>query len=289
LTAVVVPAVHSGAQAESLGTWVDFLSVVAELRSEHGCPWDREQTHESLIPFAIEEAYELGEAIRGGAINDIVEELGDLLLQIALHVEIGREERKFDDRDVILRITRKLIGRHPHVFGRETVAGSGEAVKRWEEVKRREKGLDRPRSLMDSVGAGLPALLMAQKQQTLAATVGFDWKCPEAVLEKVKEEISELEVAMERGGKESIHEELGDVLYAVVNLCRHLGQDAETCLRSSVNKFCARFKAMEVQARNAGLRLEDLDEKSLDDLWNAVKSWKDLEQKGDSEGGSKIE
>lgn len=289
LTAVVVPAASEEEQARSLGTWVDFLSVVAELRSEHGCPWDREQTHESLIPFTLEEAYELVAAIRSGKTEHIVEELGDLLLQIALHIQIGREQGRFGDRDVISRITRKLISRHPHVFGHETISTPEDVVKRWEEIKRREKTGDQPGSLMDSLARGLPSLLMAQKQQLLAASVGFDWKCPEDVLDKVKEEIGELETAMKKGSQDSIGEEIGDVFYAVVNLSRHLGQDAETCLRHSVDKFSARFRAMEKQARAAGVRLENLDEKSLDDLWNAAKSWKDLDQKSDSEGGGEIE
>ncbi len=289
LTAVVVPAAPAEEQARSLGTWVDFLSVVAELRSEHGCPWDREQTHESLTPFALEEAYELSAAIRSGETEHIVEELGDLLLQIALHIQIGREQGRFSDRDVISRITRKLISRHPHVFGHEAISAPELVVRRWEEIKRREKNGDRPGSLMDSVARGLPSLLMAQKQQVLAASVGFDWKRPEDVLEKVKEEIGELEKAMKERSEASIGEEIGDVLYALVNLSRHLGQDAETCLRRSVDKFSARFRAMEEQARAAGVRLENLDEKSLDDLWNAAKSWKDLDQKGDSEGGGEIE
>ena len=289
LTAVVVPAAPAEDRATSLGTWLELLSVVAELRSEHGCPWDREQTHESLIPFALEEAYELAAAILSGRTDEIVEELGDLLLQIVLHIQIGREQGRFSERDVISGIIRKLIFRHPHVFGHETISAPEDVVRRWEQIKRQEKHGDQPGSLMDSVGGGLPSLLMAQKQQVLAASVGFDWERPEEVLEKVKEEIGELEKAMKEGSQTSIGEEIGDVLYAVVNLSRHLGQDAETCLRRSVDKFSARFKAMEEQARAAGVKLEDLDQKTLDDLWNAAKSWKDLDQKSDSEGGGQIE
>lgn len=278
LTAVVVPAVPDERQATGLGAWIDLLSIVAELRSDHGCPWDKEQTHESLIPFTVEEAYELALAIRSGKAEDIVEELGDLLLQIAMHVQIGREERAFDDRDVISRIIRKLVTRHPHVFASERAPTSENVVRRWEEIKKRERETREPGSLMDSLTPGLPSLVMAHKQQVLAASVGFDWKYPGEVLDKVKEELGELEKAMRDGHSKAVGEEIGDLLYAIVNLSRHLAQDAEICLRTSVEKFSTRFREMERIARISGVKLEDLDEKSLDDLWNTAKAWKDLEQ-----------
>jgi MazG family protein len=254
-------------------SWLRFLSVVAKLRGEGGCPWDKEQTYISLTPFVIEEAYEVVVAALEKDANKLKEELGDLLLEIGLYCQIAREAGDFEPSDVLEGIIAKLIRRHPHVFGEEKITSPEGVRERWAEIKRSEPGrYQEGHSLMDEVPKGLPALMRAQKQQMLAAEAGFDWKSEAPVLDKVREEIEELATAMERGNTQEIEDEVGDLLFACVNLARHLGVDSETALLGCVEKFSQRFRHIEDSLRQRNLTVNDVDLEYLDELWEQAKS-----------------
>jgi len=249
-----------------------LVAIMARLRGEGGCPWDREQTHESLIPYIIEEAYEVKEAIEKNDIEGMREELGDLLLQIVFHAQLAREEGRFDIDDVLRTICEKLIHRHPHVFGEVEVASAAEVLHNWEQIKaeeKRERGKDPSR--LSGVPTHLPALLRAHRVQEKAARVGFDWDDIGGVFKKVREEIAELETAVANGRKESIRSEMGDLLFALVNLARFLDIQAELALHETIEKFIERFRYIE---RRAAEQNRDLDEMSLaemDALWDEAK------------------
>jgi tetrapyrrole methylase family protein/MazG family protein len=260
LTTLFVPALSPTA------SFKEFQNTVAHLRAPDGCPWDREQTHESLRTTLLEEAYEVDAAIDSGSIDALREELGDLLLQIVLHVQIAAEEGEFQMPHVIDGIDRKLKRRHPHVWGERPVSGTEEVLQRWEELKREEKGADR--SLLDSVPKVLPALLQADIYGRRVARVGFDWPDIVGVVEKIHEEIGELAAA---GTVEEREAELGDLLFTVVNWARWSGLDAEAALRETNARFAARFRAMETKARDRGQDLTDLTPDELDALWQAAK------------------
>jgi len=246
-----------------------LVEIVAQLRAPGGCPWDREQTHESLLPATIEEAYEVAEAARSGNNAHFREELGDLMLLVVMHAEIAREAGRFDIDNVIAEITDKLIRRHPHVFGESNVRDAGTVLKQWEAIKREEKKTDT--HYLASLPRALPALMRAQKAQGKVARVNFDWAELRDVLAKVEEELGELKSAIEGEDRRSIEEELGDLLFAVVNLARKTKLDAETALQSATGKFVRRFNLVEDELKTRGKKLGDVDLAELDAIWDEVK------------------
>ena len=256
---------------------IDQLTdIVAKLRGPGGCPWDREQTHASLRSALLEEAHEVVAAIDNRDDANLREELGDLLLQSVFHAQLAAEEGRFTFNDVAHEIATKLVRRHPHVFAADHCADSAAVLQRWEEIKRAEKG-DAAASALDGLPGGLPALLHAQKTQKKAARVGFDWPDVEPVFAKLHEEISELRAALTAPATDllspisAIEDELGDLLFTVVNLARKLHLDAETALHHSTRKFSARFRAVEQLASARGITLEKLTLAELDQLWDEVK------------------
>jgi MazG family protein len=242
-------------------------AIVAALRAPGGCPWDHEQTHASLRAGLLEEAYEVVAAIDSGDDANLCEELGDLLLQVVFHADIGRTDGRFDFDAVARSIGEKLVRRHPHVFGDSHCADSAEVLKRWDEIKHAEKGRP-PESLLDGLPHGLPALIRAEKVQKKAAKIGFDWPDVDPVWSKVHEELDEARSA----APADLEEEIGDVLFAVVNLSRKLKIDPETALFRSTRKFEARFRGIETLARERGLDLPTLGLQGLDQLWDEVKA-----------------
>ncbi len=248
--------------------------VMHRLRAPDGCPWDREQTHESLVPNLIEEAYEAVAAIRSGDDVHMEEELGDLLLQVVFHGELGSETGAFDFDSICERITEKLVRRHPHVFGDGEADTAGEVLVQWEQIKAKEKeaqGKPREGAWMEEVGVGFPALLRARELQKKAARVGFDWPDSGGALEKVREELSEVEDARERGEPGALEEELGDLLMAVVNFARKEGFCAEALLAHANEKFVRRFHAMEGRLAQAGKDLQSATLAEMDAAWDAEK------------------
>ena len=249
---------------------VDQLrAIVAQLRATGGCPWDREQTHASLRGGLLEEAYEVVEAIDLNDDENLREELGDLLLQVVFHAQIAAEEGRFDFDAVARGISEKLIRRHPHVFGDDQCADSAAVLKRWDEIKRAEKG-DAPRSALDGIPGSLPALMRAEKVQKKAAKVGFDWSETAPVVAKVREELSEVEEAGDDPVK--LEEEIGDLLFATVNLARKHKVDAEVALQGATAKFMKRFHSVEAIAADRALVLEKLSLAELDVIWDEVKA-----------------
>ncbi|MCA1964573.1 MAG: nucleoside triphosphate pyrophosphohydrolase [Prosthecobacter sp.] len=247
-------------------------SIVHRLRAPGGCPWDREQTHESLVPHLLEEAYEVADAIRAGDPALMCEELGDLLLQPVLHAEIASETGAFDLDRMAHMLADKLVRRHPHVFGEAQAADSEAVLKQWDAIKRQEKGVEKE-GMLQGVGAGLPALMRAQKLQKKAARVGFDWPTAAPVFEKLREEITELEQAISTGQVKSVEEELGDLLFTVVNLARKLGLEAEPALAAANDKFTRRFHEMERALAAMGKKLDgSLSLYEMDAAWDAVKN-----------------
>lgn len=244
--------------------------VVRRLRAPGGCPWDREQTHQSLAPHLLEEAYEAVEAIRSGDMKLICEELGDVLLQPVLHAEIASESSAFDLDRMAGELTDKLIRRHPHVFGDADAATSDAVLSQWDAIKKNEKGAHHE-PLLAGVGHGLPALMRAQKIQKKAARVGFDWPDAAPVFEKIREETAELEYAVQSGHLEAITDEIGDLLFSVVNLARKLGVEAEVALSAASSKFARRFHTMEERLLNEGKQLGSLPLAEMDAAWDEVK------------------
>lgn len=244
--------------------------MVHRLRAPGGCPWDREQTHETLIPHLLEEAYEVAEAIRNGDTAHLREELGDLLLQPVLHAEIAAETGAFDLDAIAAELTEKLIRRHPHVFGDSSAETSDAVLKQWDAIKREENGTQQE-SILHGISHGLPALMRAQKLQKKAAKVGFDWPDAAPVLEKMQEEAAEITQAVAHGNKAAVTEEVGDLLFTVVNLARKLGVDAESALAASSAKFERRFGQLEQKVDASGRRLADCTLAELDEVWDQVK------------------
>ena len=246
-----------------------LCEIVTKLRAPGGCPWDREQTHESLLPATIEEAYEVAEAARARNDAHFREELGDLLLLVVMHAEIARETGRFNIENVIAEITEKLIRRHPHVFGESNARDAGAVLKQWEAIKREEKKTDT--HYLGSLPKALPALMRAQKAQSKVARVNFDWTELRDVIAKVEEELGELKVAIESGDRKSIEDEIGDLLFAVVNLSRKCKLDAETALQAATDKFVGRFNKLEDELRRRGKKLGEVDLAELDEIWNEIK------------------
>ena len=246
-----------------------LVEIVAKLRSPQGCPWDREQTHDSLRPGLLEEAYETLEAINEGDDAHLREELGDLLLQAVFHAQIAKERGAFDIDGVAGSINEKLIRRHPHVFAEAEAADSREVLRQWEQIKREEKG--EGASLMQGHAAALPALLRAQNIQKKAARVGFDWPDVSGVFAKVEEEILEVRQAIEQGAAAHIEEEIGDLLFAAVNLARHLKVDAETALIAATAKFINRFQSVEKAIAAQGKKIEEASLDEMETAWQQAK------------------
>jgi tetrapyrrole methylase family protein/MazG family protein len=241
--------------------------IVARLRAPDGCPWDRAQTHASIKPYLIEEAYEVLQALDEENTDKLSEELGDLLLQILLHAQIAKEAREFSIRDVIKGISTKLIRRHPHVFGQSKAANAEQVALEWEELKQNERQKDD--SLLSSVPRGMPALSYSHSIQRRAAGVGFDWKEYEGILDKLTEEIREVKQATTR--QEKIHE-FGDVLFALVNAARWQGVDLEEALRLANERFSRRYRYMEEACRKRGISLRDLSFEEQNALWDEAKN-----------------
>ena len=249
-------------------------NIVARLRAPDGCPWDREQTHASLRASAIEEVYEMVEAIDAGDDPHFREELGDLLLQVMMHAQIAGEEGRFTLEDVAAEVSEKLVRRHPHVFGKQKLGDSDAVMKQWDEIKKAEresKGAPADASALDGVSAALPALMRAEKIQRRAARVGFDWQELHAVVEKIREEVAEVEIEIESGDRARLEDELGDLLFAVVNLTRKARFDGEILLNQATNKFVRRFHALEAEAARLGKTLPEMTLPEMDVLWERVK------------------
>jgi MazG family protein len=254
-----------------------LVEIISTLRAPGGCPWDREQTHESLKPMMLEEAYEVVEAIDEGDDDELKGELGDLLLQVVFHSQIAAEENRFDVDDVVDRVTSKMISRHPHVFGEEKAETSTEVLRNWEAIKEAElaaKGqVDEQRSMLDSVSTKLPAVMEAFQMTTKVARVDFDWPDVASVLEKLDEEVHELKeaIASERADHQEIAGEVGDLLFVAVNVARLLGIDPESALKSSNRKFRRRFRYIEDRLREQGRKPADSNHIEMDALWDEAK------------------
>ncbi|HEX4545314.1 MAG TPA: nucleoside triphosphate pyrophosphohydrolase [Candidatus Acidoferrum sp.] len=269
----------------SPGDWFEKLvDVQARLRAPNGCPWDREQTHESLRTYLIEEAYEVLEALDRGDDSEFAEEMGDLLLQIIFHSQIAREESRFTVSDVIREIHDKMVRRHPHVFGATSAKDSAEVLRNWEQIKaeeRRSKGEQDPAktgtgavkrsSLLDGVSRSLPATLEGFQLTRRAARVGFDWEDAGGIFEKLSEESTELKGVIDAQEQSRVEEELGDLFFAAVNLSRFLNVDPEIALKKANAKFSRRFRAMEQIARARGREFKDLPREEMEALWDASK------------------
>lgn len=244
----------------------DVIKTVEILRSPNGCQWDREQTHSTLRPNMVEEAYEAIDAINDNDMNHLKEELGDVLLQVLLHAQIAKEEKAFDIDDVAKTLNEKLIHRHPHVFGNEKVTSTDEILANWDKLKKEEK--PHRKSVMDGISKAQSALMSAQKISKKAVKVGFEWPCEESLQECVQSEIKEFEDACKEKNKEHMEEELGDLLFAVVNLARWNKIDAEQALIKANTKFVKRFKKMEELATKP---LEEYSFEEYDALWKKAK------------------
>jgi MazG family protein len=257
--------------ADAAGTrFVSLLSLMARLRAEGGCPWDREQTRASLRPYVIEEAYEVVQAIDEGSRDHLVEELGDLLFQIVFHSQLGAEAGEFTMEDILGRLSEKMTRRHPHVFGESVVSDSREALAQWERIKRQEAGS--AGSLLDGVPAALPALLRAQRLQAKASRVGFDWPKWQDAWSKVAEEVGEVQEALAAPDDGRVVDEIGDLLFSIVNVARLRGLDAEECLRRASEKFTRRFMKVEAEMKAAGRTVTDASTDELDRAWETVKA-----------------
>lgn len=275
------------------GDFDAFVATIEALRAPDGCPWDREQTHHSIAHNMIEEAYEAVDAIESNSITHVREELGDVLLQVVLHCQIAADEGEFTIDDVCRDVNEKMIRRHPHVFGEAAAANANEVLGLWDQVKLAEgkaegqEAGDAPAGLLDGVPKNFPALMQAQKVSRKAAAAGFEWDDVEGVWEKVAEEISELKAAYAAAPKtsdgkvlkeadpataEAVELEVGDVLFAMVNVARKMGVNAENALRATCMKFRTRWSFMEGAAWGMGKRVEDLSMEELEQLWAAAKT-----------------
>jgi tetrapyrrole methylase family protein/MazG family protein len=267
------------------GQWFEKLvAVQARLRAPNGCPWDREQTHQSLRTYLIEEAYEVLEALESGNDAKFAEEMGDLLLQIVFHSQIAREEERFTVAEVIREIHDKMIRRHPHVFGNTQAKDSAEVLRNWEQIKAQEgrsgenkgdskgdQGVPKEESLLDGVSRALPATLEGFQLTRKASRIGFDWEVVDGVFEKLLEETEELKKASKEQDQPKVEEELGDLLFAAVNLARFLKIDPEIALKKANAKFSRRFRKMERLARENGQEFKELPRAEMEALWETAK------------------
>jgi len=264
------PVVPTAARNSQLSPFNKLCDIVARLRAPDGCPWDREQTNETLLPGLIEEAYEVVGAVRAGDDQNLCEELGDLILLAVMHSQIAEENGRFNIAAVLGNVTAKLIRRHPHVFGESGVRDTNGVVKQWEAIKREEKNETGGHYLAD-LPAALPALMRAQKAQKKAARVNFDWAEISDVMAKVDEELGEAKEAMASGDLSATADEIGDLLFAVVNLARKNNLDAETVAQTATDKFVSRFSRVEDELSARGKKLGEVGLEELDEIWNAVK------------------
>src|SRR3954469_21007591 len=251
-----------------------LCEIVAKLRAPGGCPWDREQTNESLLPPLIEETYEVASAIRAGDDANLREELGDLVLLAVMHSEIAKETGRFNIEEVLQEVTAKLIRRHPHVFATSDVKDAEGVVKQWEAIKHEEKNGGGDDHFLAGLPAAFPALMRAQKAQKKAARVNFDWTELSDVVAKVDEELGEAKEAMASRDPVKIADEIGDLLFAVVNLARKSGLDAEETLQAATNKFVSRFNRVEDELKARGRKLGEANLEELDEIWNELKMTK---------------
>lgn len=251
-------------------SFAKLCEIVAKLRAPGGCPWDREQTNETLLPPLIEEAYEAAGAIRAKDDANLREELGDVILLAVMHAEIANETGRFNIEEILEEVTAKLIRRHPHVFAKSEVNDAEGVVKQWEAIKHQEKSGGGDRHYLAGLPA-LPALMRAQKAQKKAARVNFDWTQLSDVVAKVDEELGETKNAIAGGDSAEIADEIGDLLFAVVNLARKSGLDAEETLQTATEKFVARFNRVEDELRSQGKKLGDANLEELDKIWNEIK------------------
>lgn len=251
----------------------DLLALIAALRSPEGCPWDKEQTHESIRSNFLEETHEAIEAINNGDVAGLREELGDVLMQVVMHTQMAEEEGTFTFDDVVNEVCCKLIVRHPHVFGDAVATDSAAVLKTWDSVKRATKGENTTQAdILRNVPRSLPALMRAGKVQNRARRVGFDWPDVSGALEAVDSEVAELKAAIAAGRAEDIEEELGDLLFSVVNVSRFVEQDAEQALTLSTDKFITRFEKVEELAKFRNLDMSAMSIDELDELWKEAKN-----------------
>lgn len=248
-----------------------LVDVVRRLREPDGCPWDREQTHNSILDDLLEETYEFMEAVESGDDHHMKEELGDLLLQVVFHSQIATEENRFVVDDVAKDIADKLIRRHPHVFGETEVSGTEEVLSNWEAIKSKEKGKEIRESILDGIPMQLPALHRAQKIQKKVSRFGFDWKDVAPALDKVEEEFAEFREALDSGDMVHAEEEFGDILFSLVNVARHKGISAEDALRRTISKFTTRFNFIENEFGNDPARIKSASLEELDEAWELSK------------------
>lgn len=246
-----------------------LVEIMARLRAPGGCPWDREQTHQTLKKYLLEEAYEVCDAIDKASDPELAEELGDVLLQVVFHAQLASEEGRFTIAEVLDSINAKLVSRHPHVFGDAQVDNSDEVLRRWEQIKTKEKA--ERRSILEGVPRELPALLKAYRIQEKVARVGFDWEKVEDVLGKLKEELGEFEAACLSREEAAIEEELGDLFFALVNVARFLGKEPEEALQRTIRKFTRRFNYIEDKVRQSGQDLESVSLEIMDRYWEEAK------------------
>ena len=260
--------------ADSAGVLFEaLLSLMGRLRGEGGCPWDREQTRDSLKPYLIEETYEALEALDEGQTDHIVEELGDVLFQVVFHCQIAQERGEFAMAEVLHKVLQKMTSRHPHVFADAQVADARQALSQWERIKRAEgRGDGSPRSALDGVPQSLPSLLRAQRLQVKAGRVGFDWPTWREAWSKVREEMAETDEAVTAGDAARIKGEIGDLLFSLVNVARLLDIDAEDSLRKAADTFTRRFKEVEAAMRADGRQVDEASAEDLDREWEAAKS-----------------
>jgi tetrapyrrole methylase family protein/MazG family protein len=270
LTTVYVPPVKN--EQIMLKSFSKLREIIAELRGPNGCPWDKEQTHESLKKYLIEETYEVMAAIDSGDIDNLIEELGDILLQVMLHAQIGEDEGYFSIDEVIETLSAKMIRRHPHVFGETQADNAEEVVRNWEEIKKQEKG-ETTKSFLDGIEKSLPNLLKAYELQKKAAKVGFDWKEITPALEKVKEELQEFEDELTglNGDQVRAKKEFGDILFAFVNVARFLKIHPEEALFETNEKFIRRFHYVEEKVMASGKPFEEHSLEELDLFWDEAK------------------
>jgi tetrapyrrole methylase family protein/MazG family protein len=275
----------SAASAEAGHLFARFVELIARLRAPGGCPWDREQTHETVKSMTIEEAYEVAQAIDEKDDDELMGELGDLLLQVVFHANIAEERKAFALQQIIEQVSGKMIRRHPHVFADDDASTSGEVLRSWEAIKakeRKEKGKD-DESMLDSVHRGLPAVMEAFQMTTKVSRVGFDWPDADGAFVKLNEEVLELrEAVREKADAKAIAEEVGDLLFVAVNVARLTGVDPESALKSANRKFRRRFRHVERRLREDGRRPVDSNLEEMDRLWDEAKA---LERKAADPGG----
>jgi len=249
----------------------DLIEIVKLLRSPEGCPWDIKQTHDSIRIDFIEEVYEAVEAIDNSDAELLREELGDVLLQVVFHTQIEREKGRFNFADVCNDICKKMIIRHPHVFGELTVSNMGELLNNWESIKQQTKGQTTYTETLESVAVSLPALMRAQKVGKRAAKSGMDFSSADAAIENIHSELNELSAAADSESKEHLADEMGDILFSCVNAARKMGLNAEECLTAATEKFIRRFSAVEKITKLSGKKMNDYQSEELDKIWNEVK------------------